>query len=212
MATYADLKTRIADELTRDDMGSGGEAESALIRAINTAVEQTQSEEFWFNHASATASTTASSEIVALPSGVRIPATVTDQYGCDLIRVPLDSIESRIETGRPSRWAQNGDTIQLWPIPDAAYTLSVTGTADVAAPVLDADDNIWTNEAADLIAARAKAILCRFPLRDPEGLAMARDEERDALTSLRAETKRKRKHPLRSDDFSGNRYNINTDC
>ena len=212
MATYADLKTRIADELTRDDMGSGGEAESALVRAIATAVAQTANEEFWFSHASGTVTTTGAANSVAMPAGVRIAETVTDQYGCDLIRLPIDAMDGRIETGLPTAWAQDGDNIRLWPIPDAAYALSVYGTAEVSAPALDADDNIWTNEAADLIAARAKVILCRFPLRDADGVAAARDEERDALLSLRAETKRRRRAPLRTDLAASRRYNINTDC
>jgi hypothetical protein len=210
MATYADLKTRIADDLSRDDMGSGGEAESALVRAIASAVEQTANEEFYFSHSSGTAATVAGTGYVSVPASLRVVETVSylDQ---PLIHVPLDSFESYTDAGLPTRWAQDGSLIRLWPVPDAVYSLAVYGTSEVAAPTLDADSNIWTNEAADLIAARAKIILCRFPLRDPEGLQMARDEERDALTALRADTSRRRRTPLRASDLEGRRYNINTD-
>jgi hypothetical protein len=210
MATYADLKTRIADELSRDDMGTGGDAANALTQAISSAIAFYADEALWFNHNSGTRTTTNGVGTISLPSTVRVAATVT-YLSLDLLRVPLEVIEQLTDTGIPTRWAQNGDLIQLWPIPDGAYTLSVYGIASVAAPTADGDSTIWTNEAYDLIAARAKVNLLRFPLRDAAGLALAMQEEAEALSKLRRESRKRRQSPLRSYDFPRSRYNINTD-
>lgn len=210
MATLSDLKTRIADELTRDDMGSGGEAEGALNRAIDSAIDQSENELFWFNHSNTTANTVGGVSTIAVPTGMRVVSQVS-YLEEPLIRDRLDRLQPLTETGIPSRWAQDGDTIYLWPQPDAAYSLSIQGTADVGTPASDGDSNIWTTEAYDLIAARVKARLLRFPFRDPDGLALARDEEAEALFALRQETRKRRQTPLRSRDFEGRRYNINSD-
>ena len=57
MATLAQLKTRIILEVDRDDLGSGGEAEQALIDACTDAIEHYSGEEFWFNRASGSGDT-----------------------------------------------------------------------------------------------------------------------------------------------------------
>lgn len=210
MATLGDLKTRIADELTRDDMSSGGDSYNALVNAIDSAISQSENELFWFNHVNATASTTGGSNTMSVPAGMRTVSQIS-YLEWALRRDPLENLQPLTETGIPSRWAQDGDSIYLWPQPNGAYSLSFQGTANVGTPADDTTSNIWTTEAYDLIAARAKKRLCRFPFRDTAGYQLAADEEREALADLRRETRERGKVPLRSDDFVGPRYNINTD-
>lgn len=210
MATLAQLYTRLILDTNRDDMGSGGELEQAKIDAVTAAINNYKAEQFWFNRASGTGATTATDATLALPTGVYVPKVVS-YNGQKLTRVPLDSIEHKAETGLPTQWAENEETIQLWPIPDAAYTLGVFGTADIDAPASDAA-NIWTTEAYDLILNEAKVILCRGPLRDPEGLALAKDGREEALTMLRRETRQRGGSGLTTDIPSViGAYNINTD-
>ena len=76
MATLADLKTRVADELTRDDMGSGGEAESALSRAIDSACELYADELRWDNHTSGVIATSGT-HTEALPAGMRYATQIS---------------------------------------------------------------------------------------------------------------------------------------
>ena len=110
-----------------------------------------------------------------------------------------------VEVGTPTRWAMDGDLVYLWPQPDNVYSLIVEGVAD-------ADTATFATQALyDLIAARVKVNLCRFPLRDDAGEAAALREEMDALARVRRETRERRMTPLRSRDFEGRRYNINTD-
>src|SRR4051794_17863916 len=113
MSSLAELKTRIADELTRDDMGTGGEAEDALSRAIDSAIAHYADEMGWFNRLSGTATTTASST-AALPTGMRY-ATQVSYLEEPLIRDELENLEPLIETGIPTRWAMSGDSLYLYP-------------------------------------------------------------------------------------------------
>jgi len=189
MATLTEMYTRIILNLDRDDMGSGGAMEQAKIDAVTDAIDHYKTEQFWFNRASGSGATTASDATLTMPSGVYVPKSVA-YSGETLERVPLAEIEYRTETGLPHMWAENEETIQLWPIPDAAYTIYVYGTADVDAPAAGAA-NIWTTEAYALILARAKKILCRDSLRDTEGASLAQIAEDEALSRLRRETIRR---------------------
>lgn len=210
MATLAGLYTRIILDTNRDDMGSGGELEQAKIDAVVGAINKYKSEQFWFNRASGSGATTAADATLTMPTGVYVPNVVAYE-GDHLLRVPLDAMEHMTETGQPRKWAENEETIQLWPIPDAAYTLYIYGTADIDAPE-SASSNIWTTEAYDLILSEAKVILYRGPLRDPEGMMLAKDARDEALAWLRRETRRRGTSGLMSDiPATAGSYNINHD-
>lgn len=207
MATLTALYTRIILDTNRDDMGTGGELEQAKIDAVADAIQHFKAEQFWFNRASGSGNTTATDATLALPTGVYVP-NVVSYSGDELTRVPLSEIEHRTETGVPTKWAENEEQIQLWPIPNATYAISVYGTADIDAPASGADSNIWTTEAYDLILAEAKVILCRGPLRDPEGLGLAKDARAEALSALRRESRRRSAAPLQTDMLVGEPFDI----
>ena len=197
MATLTQLYTRLILDLDRDDMGSGGELEQAKIDAVDEAIETYSDEPFWFNRANGTGNTVASTATIALPAGIRFPYLVS-YLGEELDKVPLLAIQYRTETGVPSQWAANESTIQLWPIPNAVYTLAVFGLDSTAAPALGAS-NFWTTEAYRLILNEAKLILCRGPLRDPDGAQMAAQARNEALSGIRSESRRRDVSALRTD-------------
>jgi len=201
MATLDELKARIRLETNRDDIAASGEAEGALTTAIVQAIEYYSDEPFWFNHYGATitaaANTTGGVDYVAIPATIRVPQKVSFD-GEDLQRVDLAAIEARTDAGRPTRWAASGDTIALWPVPDAAYALAVFGIAKVAIPGSGGASNIWTTEANDLVTARAKFLLYRDVWRDNDGVQFAAQAEGEALSRLRKETRRRTMVPLRS--------------
>lgn len=210
MANYGELKTRIRLETNRDDIAAGGEAETALTTAIARAIEFYSDESFWFTRDTGSVVTTSTSATVVCPYAVRVPKVVS-YSGEELSKVPLDTIQHRTETGTPSQWAEEGDLIRLHPIPDGAYSLSVFGSSRLDAPENDADETVWTNEAEDLIAARAKFTLYRDIWRDVEATQLAAQAEGEALSRLRRETRRRSVTPLRS-EVARTTYNINTDC
>lgn len=206
MATLAELHARLALDLNRDDLGAGGELEQAKLDAVAEAVEAYADELFWFNRASGTVATAASSATVALPAGMRLVQAVS----CDgrlLARVPLEDIAYRTEAGRPTHWAMNDGTIQLWPVPNAVHALAVSGVAELGLPALGAS-NGWTTEAYRLILNEAKMSLCAGPLRDPEGMALARSMRDDSLARLRRDSRTRAQAPLRTDLPAGRGFNI----
>jgi hypothetical protein len=198
--TLLDLKTRIRLETNKDDIASGGESETALNTAIARAVEWYQDTQFWFNRGSGTVSTAASTATVTLPAAVRIPEKVafTSSSYSPLLKVTSDAIEHLIDVGQPSLWAEEGDTIRLWPVPDAIYALTVYGVALKTAPSADGDITVWTNEAYDLIAGRTRFLLFRDLWRDTEGTQLAAQAEGEAFERLRRETRRRMGTPLRA--------------
>jgi hypothetical protein len=185
MATLTQLYTRIILDLNRDDMGASGELEQAKIDAVAAAIDNHADELFWFNRASGTKATVASTATIALPTGMRIAKQISYQQ-TPLTKVKPEDIQYLTTTGLPTRWAESDGAIQLYPIPNAIYTLSLYGVADLGVP---ATTNEWSTEAYELIAAEAKMILCRGPLRDPEGLGLARDGRDEALAKLRRESR-----------------------
>lgn len=207
MATITALYTRLILELNRDDMGSGGELEQAKIDAVARAIEHHADELFWFNRTSGTKATVGGTATIALPTGMRI-ATSVSYNQVPLVKVRLDQIQHLTDTGEPTQWAENDGAIQLYPVPSGVYTLSLYGIADLGVP---ASTNEWSTEAYDLIIATAKKNLCRGPLRDFDGAAAAKDEEDDALTHLRRETRRRGITALVSDIPVPRDYNILTE-
>jgi hypothetical protein len=210
VATLAELKTRVITETNRDDMGSGGALETTLTLCITQAIEFYAREQFWFNRANGTGATTANVSTISMPSGVRYPRFVS-YNGDTLGPVTLDEIQYRTETGIPSKWAENEGSIQIWPIPNAAYTIGVYGLASTGIPATGSDTNIWTTEAYDLIAARTRRLIYQDYLRDTEGAALAKISEDEALGMLREETRRRVPVMLRSDvpQRRNHYYNIN---
>jgi hypothetical protein len=196
MATLDQLKTRIILEVDRDDLGSGGEAEQALIDAYTDAIEYYAAQSFWFNRASGSVNTSAGVPTIAMPANVRS----ADRVSCNsdpLQKVALADIEDRTGAGIPSHWAENGGAIQLWPIPDALYPISIHGLSSTAVPATGSDANFWTTQACKLIVARSKATLFRL-FKEYDAMQAAEAEEAEALSRLRTETQGRGRVPLRA--------------
>jgi hypothetical protein len=195
MPTLAELKARIIAETNRDDMSAGGELEAVLAETIARAIEHHADETFWFNRTVATASTSASAATVAMPAELRIALAVSCD-GAPLRKVAAETIEALAGSGRPILWAEDDGAIRLWPAPDAAYALSLSGIAELGAP---ASTNEWTDQGYDLIAARTRLLLYRDTLRDLDGARLAAEAEEEALGRLRRETRRRGRTALGSD-------------
>ena len=101
-------------------------------------------------------------------------------------------------SGLPDRYAYYNDTLKLYPVPDAVYAMEITGLAQIAAPAADGDSSAWTNEAQDLIVARASFTLYRDQFRDTTGAQIAAGAAAEALGRLKRETARRLTTPLRA--------------
>ena len=157
MATYAEVKTRIITEMVRDDLED--DLADQLTTHIARACEFFADERFWFNAIITTAPTVAANSYVTIPATVRrvervyIPALDSEVRPLTIGEIT----EWESVTGQPSAYAYYNDTLRIWPLPDAIYTLQLIGTAQIDAPTDDADENVWTDEAQDLIVARYAA-------------------------------------------------------
>lgn len=198
MATFADLKARIATELTRSDIDAGGSLESLLETYIQRACEYYADTKFWFNSILTTATTSPGVATVTIPATVRVVERVSiPAYDDDLEEYTLDALNDYATSGRPRHYSYYNDSLRFFPVPDGAYTLNIYGIAQVDAPTTDSDTSIWTNEAQDLVVANVKVRLLRFPYRDNDGVILALAEESDARTRLERETGRRLKTDLR---------------
>ena len=196
MATLGDLKTRIKTEMVRTDLDD--ELASTLDLHIQRACEFFADERFWFNAYIGSLTTVPGSRTVDVPVSIRrvdrvsIPSLLVEVREVLLTEFP-DFIASSI----PQVYAYDNDALIMYPTPDQAYSLRLVGTKQIDAPVEDTDSNVWTNEAQDLIVARAKMTLYRDQFRDLEGVEIAKAATQEELTRLKRETARRLEIPLR---------------
>lgn len=188
MSTYATMQTRIADELVRDDLAS------QIREAIQTAISTWEGTRFAFNekrYALATvadqeyydwSSMTVASSGAALGTGESLieidsarmeyngswyPLIGRSQAWMDEMQAPSTSY-----TGVPTDYTIFGDQLRLAPIPNDAYTITLSGLARLPTLSLDADTNAWMTEGEALIRNQAKSFLCANN-GDDAGLAAA---------------------------------------
>ncbi len=190
MATLGDLKARIADELLKRNLTS------QIASAISRAIEFYAGQRWWFNtgRMTAAAASTDSDGYIALPTGTRLIDEI--RVGNNILeRRSLEHIDEWLAlspaTGDPFDYAVSDTRIRLYPVPTGPVAITVVGTFDLTALAADSDSNAWTNEAQDLICARAKYTLLRDVLRDPEGASLAQSAIKDAETDLRMKTMRR---------------------
>lgn len=193
MSTFATLKARVADELNKSNLTS------QVATAVTRAIEFYADERLEFNEGRSTCTTTASNDYVTYPSGLRkadeVFATVSGRT-YKLIRRDFDVLEywhgASDSTGQPMDYAIRDGQLFIYPTPDQAYTLTVTGVYDETALSDDTDTNGWcTGMPQDLIVARAKFTIARDITIDDEMMRNSRLAEVEALARLRSETRRK---------------------
>jgi hypothetical protein len=188
MATLGDLKARIADEILKRNLTS------QIAQHIARAIEHFADRRFWFNEARFTGDTTAGDAYVALPTELRRIDMLSITVGgsaYELVSRDWTTIEDwqgMAASGQPTDYALSGAQIRLYPTPTAIYPLALLGVADLPALSTDASSNAWTNEAADLIAARTRMTLFRDVLRDAEGVGLAKDAIQEAEQALDRKT------------------------
>lgn len=78
---------------------------------------------------------------------------------------------------QPSMWGQFNTQFRLYPCPDQAYPLECTGDQSIPAPILDADTNFWTQDAADLTIYATCAEVAELYTKDFDAAARFRAAE-----------------------------------
>lgn len=200
MATLAEIKADIADSI--DD--TTGEYAPQIAKAITKAIRYCERETYYFNETrDVTFVTVSGQEWYGVADNANIPTLVhiekvwsEDPSGqrTEILRYMPQDIEALADntasSGEPYAYAYFGKRIRLYPIPSTpVYTIRLQlAPYRIAALVSDADSNAWTTDGEDLIYARAKYILCKDTLKDPNMAAEALNDYNDQHDALKRET------------------------
>lgn len=200
MTTLTALKATIAGDLNRTDLTS------EIAAAISSAITHYQSDRFYFTESrSATFVTVAaqsrytSSDDADVPKFVKFDAVFlidSSSIAYELeYRTPVDMenlLDSSAPSGRPHSYTYFANGFQLYPIPDAVYTIRPVGLIRVDEPASDGEaNNAWMVNAYELLRCRAKLYLAVHVLKDPDMALLMKAAEEQALSRLRRETTKK---------------------
>jgi len=187
MTTYGAMQDRIADELTRSDLGT------QIQREIQSAVAHYESERFWFNEGQYTLTTETAVEAYSITTVLDIDSVAITVSGhpYDLRARPfqyIDQIRDPSYTGRPDDYAVFNDQMYLCDIPDATYTIVISGCLRLATLSATADTNAWMTSGEEMIRCRAKSKIYLHILRDTEAAGEMAAMEREAYEKLAQKT------------------------
>lgn len=171
--TYGTMQDRIATEIHRSDLTS------RIQEAIQTAIDHYETRRFWFNEKTTSIVTTPSTREVSLSADVVEFDSVkmnTSTYGHTLTPrtyTYIDESDTSVGSyeGIPEDYAIYGNSLVLYPTPDATYTISVSYLYRLADLSATADTNAWMTTAEELIRKRAKADVKLNVLEDPSALS-----------------------------------------
>ena len=200
MSTLGTLKAQIADDLARDDL------ESQIAAEIPNAIDFYQEKRFWFNETeSATFVTVAAQTEYDVDDDADIPlfidideVEITDSSGSLWQLAPVSAgrmkyLLSLSSSGRPTHYSYFASKFHFYPAPDTVYTITPIGHITKAEPANDdvEDDNVWMNEAKELIRCRAKAYISTHVTMDLEMAQAMSSAEQDAYAHLRRKTNKR---------------------
>jgi len=195
MSTFAQMKTRIADDIKRSDLAT------QIGIAINRAIEFYEKDRFFFSETSGTFATVSGQESYGTSDNV--PSTIAEIDEVTLTEsssniFPLDktsfssiramNVGGTTATGVPLDYTYYMEKFWLTPIPNGVYTVTVYFKKNYASLSADGDTNDYTEEAEDLIEARARWWLYKRIIKDYEAAGEAKIEELEALSSLQSKT------------------------
>jgi hypothetical protein len=198
VTTKAILRARILDDLERDQTNDG----TRIDNCIDDAIAFYQPKRFFFNESAGVAlSTVAAQQTYTFSTPTTTGDITTEFYEIDGVYVTasgtvydldvqnyndiLSWTDTSTPSSRPTDWAYAARRLIFYPIPDAIYTMSLTGHIKVAKPANDAEtDNPWMTEAFELIRSAAKRFYAAHILGDDAIAGRAQAMEKMALTSL----------------------------
>ena len=196
--SFSNLVTQIADEI--DDTTS--EYTAQIQTAVFAAIRFCERSTYYFNETRDVTFQTVmgqafygSSDEPNIPTLIRIQRAYIEDNGqnLELIRTTPDYLEVIDDTlgsqNKPVLWTYINQKIRLYPVPNAAYTIRLQLGPYRLAPITNpSDSNVWTVEAFDMVKARAKYILYKDILKDPNLASEALNDYRDQHNALMGET------------------------
>lgn len=192
MSNLGTMRDRIADELDRADMTS------QIEREIKSAVAFYERKRFWFNEQRIDFPTVASQEWYTSADDSAIPNLLTldiakiaigatNKYELELApyaELEFASDNGAADEGQPTSLAYFQKQVRLYPIPDASYSVVLSGIFSLGDLSASADTNAWMTDGEALIRQRVRAMIYSNVIRDPELANEARGIEREELAAL----------------------------
>ena len=194
MGTLAQLKARIASDLTRDDLTS------QIANVVADTIKFYGRERFWFNQTRNLVFNTVigqtaygAADLAIIPNIVRIDAlylprnqsiTPLDRYEPDDFEVVAGGMSG---SGKPTAFTYVDQTIRLWPTPGSVTTLRLHAFYKLP-DAADGDSNAWTDDAEELVRSHAKMLLYMDVLEDDQNAQRMAAKIPVLLDGLRSET------------------------
>lgn len=169
MSTFLEMQTDIADEIARSDLSSGGQ----IARKIKEAIRLRETERYWFNETDAYTFATVNGTddyTLAADAGLSLSEFITIdamevQIGSEwrhmrrVDQAEMRDLKSSTSSGQPSDWCVFGSEVEIYPTPNDAFTIRVTGHFRLTELSADGDTNAWTTTAENMIRNDAKALV-----------------------------------------------------
>lgn len=198
MATLADMKATIASEIMRVDL------DDAIAKEITKAINYYRSNRFWFNEKLNTVtintvigqSQYTVTDNTYIPNLIRIDSMIITRNGSVSVINPVSELSMKRLIGganpladTPTFYSYYGQSLTIYPIPNGVYPIVIAGVVRVPAPSNDTEeDNVWMNEAEELIRSRAKRNIFLHWMEDGDAAQRMQASEDEALEALRRET------------------------
>lgn len=200
MSNFGTMRDRIADELDRADMTS------QIEREIKSAIAFYERKRFWFNEKRTNFATVAAQEWYTSTDDSDIPNLLT----LDIAKIAINSTTKHelelqpyaelefisdggeADEGQPTALAYFQKQIRLYPIPDASYSVVLSGIFALDALSASADTNAWMTDGEALIRQRTRRMIYSNVIREPELAAEAGRLEAEELRALIEATTQKK--------------------
>lgn len=194
---FQTIKARIADEMKRADLTA---CATSVQNSVLDAVKYWETKRFWFNTARDTSklTTTGSAFLSSVPSSIlkidslKLTVNATDYALKPVPYSLIDSIDTANFTSYPEVYsfynvgtATATSVIRFYPVPQGAYTATVSYLRRLPALASADSTNQWVVEAEPMIRAYAKGLLFEHQLRAPDRAQRMYDMAVQEYRSLR---------------------------
>lgn len=196
MATFSQIKTQIANKLGESYL------ESQIGDVVNSVIRYYSRYHFWFNEESTTITLTASvAAVPSIPSNFLYEAEDSGLVILDggsyytlekITNAEYDRLNSG-GTGRPDVYRNRDGSLELYYLPDQAYTLYLLYIKKYSDLSTDGDTNDFTNYAERLLVNSVLEEIYRDNRKDIERSLVYRQIANDELSNILYESNRRRR-------------------
>lgn len=217
MATYGEMKSRIADEFINESVTT-----AQIENAIKDAIKFYERKPFYFNEArdDTSITTVAGTEYYSADIFNTSPKIVSVKILDDGLYTPLtawsyqeiEDVQDGSITGDPVAYCVFKRQLRLYPIPDDADVVTVSYIERYATLSGEDDENVWTTDAEALIRNSAKRRIALEVLHAEDIAARCAVLEKEEYDEILAETRRRKPNTVlrASPMLDTNSFNINT--